>query len=115
VLGGPATFITLWTTTRFHDENPKTYAAFYRAIEQAMAYITGDKPGAAATYKRMTGDKMDLTKIEAILEGPKIAYTTAPHGVMRFAKFMHDIGRNKSVPSDWNEVYFPGIGALPGI
>jgi hypothetical protein len=28
---------------------------------------------------------------------------------------MHDIGRNKSVPSDWNEVYFPGIGALPGI
>jgi NitT/TauT family transport system substrate-binding protein len=114
VLGGPATFITLWTTTRFHDENPKTYAAFYHAIEQAMAYINGDKSGAAATYKRMTGDKMDVAEIVAILEDPKIAYTTAPHGVLRFAKFMHDIGRNKSVPGDWKEVYFPDAGALAG-
>src|SRR6185295_15959566 len=25
VLGGPATFNTIWTTSAFHDKNPKTY------------------------------------------------------------------------------------------
>jgi hypothetical protein len=57
---------------------------------------------------------MDVAEIVAILEDPKIAYTTAPHGVIRFAKFMQTIGRNKSVPSDWSEVYFPEVKALPG-
>ena len=114
VLGGPATFITLWSTARFHDENPRTYAAFYGAIGQAMAYIGADKRGAAETYKRLTGDRMDVAEIVAILEDPKVAYTLAPHGVMTFAKFMHDIGRNKSMPGDWREVYFPEASALPG-
>ncbi|MDP4026891.1 ABC transporter substrate-binding protein [Methylobacterium sp. NEAU 140] len=114
VLGGPATFITLWTTTRFHHENPKTHAALYRAIGQAMAYIGSDKRGAAETYKRMTGDKTDTAEIVAILEDPLVAYTMAPHGVMKYAKFMHEIGRIKSMPADWKDAYFPEAAGLDG-
>src|SRR5678815_3128895 len=28
ILGGPATYAVAYTTNRFHEENPKTYAAF---------------------------------------------------------------------------------------
>ncbi|MCJ2072437.1 ABC transporter substrate-binding protein [Methylobacterium sp. J-030] len=114
VLGGPATFITLWSTARFRDGNPKTFAAFFNAIEQATAYINADKRRAAETYKRMTGDKTDTDEIVAILDDPQVAYTMAPHGLMKIAKFMHDIGRIKSLPADWSEAYFPEVGSLKG-
>jgi NitT/TauT family transport system substrate-binding protein len=32
VLGGPATFNTIWTTSAFRDKNPKTYKAFVAAL-----------------------------------------------------------------------------------
>ncbi|RYF73626.1 MAG: sulfonate ABC transporter substrate-binding protein, partial [Comamonadaceae bacterium] len=32
ILGGPATFNVLYTTQKFHDQNPKTYKAFYAAL-----------------------------------------------------------------------------------
>ncbi len=47
VLGGPATFNVVWTTTKFHDENPKLYAAFVAALDEATATINRDKRAAA--------------------------------------------------------------------
>lgn len=35
VLGGPGTFNLLYTTSKFHDENPKTYRAFFEALAEA--------------------------------------------------------------------------------
>ncbi|ELY5877880.1 ABC transporter substrate-binding protein, partial [Cronobacter sakazakii] len=43
VLGGPATFNVLYTTQKFHDDNPKTYRAFYRALSEAAKIINADK------------------------------------------------------------------------
>ncbi|MFZ2947844.1 MAG: ABC transporter substrate-binding protein, partial [Desulfuromonadaceae bacterium] len=39
VLGGPHTFNVITTTKAFHDNNPKTYAAVFAALEEAVAYI----------------------------------------------------------------------------
>ncbi|EOW6673803.1 ABC transporter substrate-binding protein, partial [Cronobacter dublinensis] len=39
VLGGKATFNVLYTTQKFHDENPKTYRAFYNALSEAAKII----------------------------------------------------------------------------
>ena len=43
VLGGPATFNLIWTTSKFRNDNPKVYAAFTRALDEAMAMINRDK------------------------------------------------------------------------
>jgi NitT/TauT family transport system substrate-binding protein len=43
-LGGHATFNVLYTTQKFHDENPQTYRAFYDAL---------GKPPASSTATRM--------------------------------------------------------------
>nr|EJB6635318.1 ABC transporter substrate-binding protein [Cronobacter sakazakii] len=52
VLGGPATFNVLYTTQKFHDDNQKTYRAFYRALSEAAKIINADKKAAAAAYIR---------------------------------------------------------------
>jgi NitT/TauT family transport system substrate-binding protein len=43
ILGGPATFNVLYTTQKFHDENPKTYKAFYAALVEAAQLVKVDK------------------------------------------------------------------------
>ena len=37
VLGGPATFNVVWTTSKFRNENPKLYDAFVKALDEAIA------------------------------------------------------------------------------
>lgn len=39
ILGGPATFNVLYTTQKFHDENPKTYKAFYAALLRRRSWF----------------------------------------------------------------------------
>ena len=43
VLGGPATFNVVWTTSKFRNENPKLYDAFVKALDEATALINRDK------------------------------------------------------------------------
>ena len=114
VMGGPSTFITVWSTKGFHERNPKTYAAFYEALSEAISFVRRDPDAAAATYKRMSRDKMAVEEISAILRDPKIEMTMSPHGVMKFAKFMFDIGRLKTMPTKWQDAYFPEVHELPG-
>src|SRR5204863_854102 len=42
VLGGPTTFNVVWTTAKFRSENPKLYAAFLKALEEATREINKD-------------------------------------------------------------------------
>src|SRR5438093_6261488 len=51
ILGGSATFNVVWSTNRFRDQNPKAYAAFVAAFEEATAMINRDKRAAAEAYK----------------------------------------------------------------
>src|SRR5438105_13150900 len=39
VLGGPATFNVVWTTSKFRVENPRIYGAFVKALGQAIGQI----------------------------------------------------------------------------
>src|SRR2546425_10640559 len=47
VLGGPATFNVIWTTTKFKSDNPKLYDAFVKALDEAIGEINRDKRAAA--------------------------------------------------------------------
>ena len=39
LLGGKATFNVVWSTSKFHDANPKAYGAFVAAFEEATNFI----------------------------------------------------------------------------
>jgi sulfonate transport system substrate-binding protein len=114
VLGGPATFNVVWTTQKFHDENPKVYAAFVAALDEATAQINGDKRKAAETYLRISKDKDSLEDILKMLNDPEIKYTTTPNNVMKYVDFMYKIGSIKAKPDSWKQMFFPNAQTLQG-
>ncbi len=42
ISGGPATFLVAWATSKFRDENPKTYQPFYNAYKEATDFINAN-------------------------------------------------------------------------
>jgi len=109
VLGGPATFLMMWTTTRFHDENPRTYGAVVAAMKEAIDLINHDRQKAAEIFLRVTHEKMGQAQVVRILEQPDMRYSLAPEGVMRYVDFLHKIGVIKAKPDSWKEMFFPGL------
>ena len=114
VLGGPATFNVVWTTKKFHDENPKLYAAFVTALEDATAQINQDRRKAAETYLRISKDKDSMEDIVKMLNDPEIQFTMTPNNTMKYVEFMHKIGSIKVKPDSWKEMYFPNAQKLQG-
>jgi NitT/TauT family transport system substrate-binding protein len=114
VLGGPATFNVVWTTSKFRAENPKLYDAFVKALDEATTLINKDKHWAAEEYLRMSKDKTSLKEIEDMLNDPAIVFTTTPQNVMKYVDFMVKIGSIKTRPDSWKNLFFPNVYNLPG-
>ena len=114
VLGGPATFNVIWTTSKFRDENPKLYDAFVKALDDAMAQINRDKRSAAETYLRMSKDKDSVAEILTMLNDPQIVFTTTPQNTMKYVDFMYRTGLIKTKPGSWQDLFFPNAQSLPG-
>ncbi|HKE39770.1 MAG TPA: ABC transporter substrate-binding protein [Casimicrobiaceae bacterium] len=114
VLGGPATFNLVWTTTKFRNDNPKLYDAFVKALDEAIAIINKDKKAAAEAYLRISRDKDSLQEIQAMLNDPAIVYTTTPENMMKYVDFMAKTGAIKVRPDSWKDLFFPNAHNLPG-
>lgn len=115
VLGGPATFNVIWTTSKFYKENPKIYAAYVAALEEAIDDINKDKRAAAQEYLDDTHDHKDSVDfIAEMLNNPQLVFTTTPQNVMKYVDFMHKVGTIKVLPSSWKDLFFPNVDNLPG-
>ena len=114
VLGGPATFNVVWTTSKFRNENPKLYDAFVKALDEATAQINRDKKAAAEAYLRISKDKDTVADILAMLNDPAIVYTTTPQNVMKYVDFMAKVGAIKVKPDSWKDLFFPNIHGASG-
>ena len=114
VLGGPATFNVVWTTSKFRNDNPKLYDAFAKALDEATAIINRDRKAAAETYLRLSKDKDTVADILAMLNDPNIVYTTTPQNVMKYVTFMLKIGSIKAKPESWKDLFFPNVHQLAG-
>ena len=114
VLGGPATFNVVWTTSKFSNENPKLYDAFVKALDEATAQINKDKKAAAEAYLRISRDKATVAEILAMLNDPNIVFTTTPQNVMKYVDFMAKIGSVKVKPDSWKDLFFPNIHGASG-
>lgn len=109
VLGGPATFNTIWTTSQFREKNPKTYKAFLAALEESMTIINGNKKDVAALWIKAENSKLSQEFVEKILNDPENVFTTTPQNVMKYAEFMHKVGSIKEMPASWKDLFFPEI------
>jgi NitT/TauT family transport system substrate-binding protein len=106
ILGGQATFNVLYTTEKFHDENPKTYKAFYAALAEAEQIIKADKSAAAQTYIRVEQSKLSLPLVEKIVADPEIDFTVVPQRTYIYAEKLQALGVLKNKAGSWKDYFF---------
>jgi len=115
IMGAPSTFTMLYAPQKFHDENPKAYAAVLRALQASIDFISNDKKAAAEVFlKSDEGKGWKLDDLMEVLNDKDVRFTTSPESVMTYANFMGDVGSIKNRPKAWQDMFFPEIHAVPG-
>lgn len=114
ILGGPATFNVLYTTQKFHDENPKTYKAFYAALLEASQFIKANKAKAADTFIRVQKSKLEPELVRSIVEDPENDFTISPHRTFVYADELYKLGVIKNKAASWKDYFFEEAYAQPG-
>lgn len=114
VLGGKATFNVLYTTQKFHDENPKTYRAFYNALNEAAKIINADKNAAAETYIRVEKSRLPRPLVEKIVNDPDTEFTISPQRTFIYAEKLHELGVLKNKADSWKDYFFDEAWENPG-
>jgi NitT/TauT family transport system substrate-binding protein len=106
ILGGKSTFNVLYSTQKFHDENPKTYKAFYAALGEAAQWIRGHKPEAADTFIRQQKSKLSRDFILRIINDPENDFTITPQNTHVYASELFNIGVLKIKAASWKDYFF---------
>jgi NitT/TauT family transport system substrate-binding protein len=106
---GPSSGGTAWTTKRFHDANPKLYQAVLDAMQEASEFIADHPKETVAYYTADTKSKVDTELMEGLLTDPRFKYDLTPVATMRWADFMHQVGRIKVLPATWRDLFWPEI------
>jgi len=114
ILGGPATFNVLYTTQKFHDENPKTYKAFYAALTEAAQWIRANKTQAAETFIRVQKSKLPLDFVRRVVEDPENDFTVSPQKSFVYAEELSRLGVLKNRAASWKDYFFEEAWAQPG-
>lgn len=114
VLGGPGTMNVLYTTEKFHDQNPKTYRAFYRALEEAEAFVKSNPDEAVDIYIRQQNSRLDRDFLKRILQDPEVEFTITPQRTFVYAQKMHQLGVLRNEPKEWKDYFFAEVHARPG-
>ena len=113
-LGARHTNGVLVTSKKFHDANPKLCAAIAAAFNEANAFIKAHPRDAAQIYLTATRDKNSLDALEKMVADPDVDYTTTPVSVMKIVDFMYKVGRIKTKPASWKDMFFPEAYGLNG-
>jgi len=114
VLGGPATFNVIWTTSKFRKDNPKLYKAFTAALAEAIDKINKDKKWGAEEYIKAANSKDSVDFIYKILTDPKVEFTMTPKATTKYSDFLYKVGAIKVKPQSWKDMFFSNVHGLPG-
>ncbi|WP_105385422.1 ABC transporter substrate-binding protein [Neorhizobium alkalisoli] len=106
VLGGPVTPTYLYTTTDWHEQNPKTFQAFFEAVKEASAWIEANKKAAAETYVRIEKSKLEASFVQSLIEAPENKFTVVPSRSFAFADFLYRTGAIKKKAEGWKDYTF---------
>jgi NitT/TauT family transport system substrate-binding protein len=114
ILGGPTTSVTLYTTAKYRKDNPKTYAAFLAAFDEATAFIKKDPEAAVDIFIKQDKSKLDRAFLLDIVKDPDVSFGATPRNTQAFANFLHDVGALKNKPASWRDFFFDDIYTRPG-
>ena len=105
----------LYADARFHNGNPKLYAATAAAFEDAFDFIRTNPREAAEIFVAREPQKRPLSWIEAMIVDPKmIRYSSVPRGLMKHAEFMLAAGSLKTKPESWKDLVWENMWGKDG-
>lgn len=105
--GGPLPFNVIATTSKFRTQNPKLYAAFVAAMDEATSLINKDKRWAAEAYIRIAKDKSSVDDFMVMMNDPEIRFTLAYASFDTMVDFMVRTGSFKNKPAGSRDLLFP--------
>jgi NitT/TauT family transport system substrate-binding protein len=115
VLAPGSTSVVVYASARFHDPNPKLYAATAQAFEDAIDWINAHPHEAAEIYLAREPQKNGIAWIERMIRDPKtIQYSATPRGLQVHADFMHDIGTLKNKAESWKDLFWENMAQKDG-
>lgn len=114
IMGGPATFLAVWSTARFREESPKAFRAVVDAFREATDLINTDRRKAAEIYVKDVSGKETLEAVEKELADPNTIFSLGPKKLRPLTDFMHEAGLIKAKPLSWKELFFPEVHDLEG-
>lgn len=114
VLGGPHNLNVIYTTVKFREANPKSYAAFIAAFKEATDLVNADKRRAAQIYLDAVAEPISIDALVDILNDPRVQSSITPQGVGQVTEFIHKTGLIKVKPASWKDLFFPEVHELPG-
>jgi NitT/TauT family transport system substrate-binding protein len=115
VLGGPINNTLLYASKDWVDKNPALLKAVFDAFVEAEAWITAHPHDAAKLFKTATQSPFELTDLEAMIRNKDLTdYRPEPKATLRFATFLHKIGRLRNMPSSWKDYFWSIAFGLDG-
>src|SRR6185295_13674987 len=114
IMGGPASFLSVWSTGTAPTENPKAFKAVVDAFREATDLINTDRRKAAEIYVKDSGGKESVEAVEKDLADPDNIFDLGPKKLIKLTDFMNSVGMIKSKPTSWKEMFFPEVHDLKG-
>ena len=114
VMGGPTTFLSVWSTGAFRDANPKAYKAVADAFREATGIINNERARAVEIYVKDVSGKEKAEDVMKSLSDPEFVFDLGPRKLMALVDFMHQAGIIKTKPANWKEMFFPEVHDLAG-
>lgn len=115
VLEPGSSSVVVYASARFHDPNPKLYAATAQAFEDAIDWINSHPHEAAEIYIGREPQKNGIDWIEHMIRNPRtIQYSATPRGIQTHADFMHNVGTLKNKAESWKDLFWENMATKDG-
>lgn len=95
---GTSTLDSVFATDSFAHDYPEFVSAFYADLKKAIDFINHQPAEAAAILSEDGGGKIPPASYKDWLARQGTTFTITPHGYLKYAKFMHDIGLIAKMP-----------------
>lgn len=105
------TFNSVWVRQGYFEENQEAMQALYDNLERAIELINSDPGRVAELLSNESGGETSPEQYRDWLTRDVVSYTNEPHGFIRYAEFMQEIGMIEGVP-DCTEIMHTTLGEL---
>ena len=110
---GRTSFTLVYTTDAFNNDYPEFNRFFYAELSKATDFINRNPQAAAELLSRDTDGRVAAANFHKWITDPGIVYSIVPHGLLRMARFMKEIGMISKVPpsiKDLELAMLQGVG-----